>query len=96
MSKLETILLELEESENYAIMYLNRPVQLNSLNFQLAEDFYSALVLNHWELINLLFVINLLFEKAISLFQVKFKQQLQKKWKDIQIKKYSVHVVCTE
>lgn len=43
MSKLETIIVEIEESENYAIIYLNRPDQLNSLNFQLAEDFYSAL-----------------------------------------------------
>ncbi len=43
MSKLETIILEIEESENYAIIYLNRPDQLNALNFQLAEDFYSVM-----------------------------------------------------
>ncbi|TFG29830.1 MAG: enoyl-CoA hydratase/isomerase family protein [Promethearchaeota archaeon] len=43
MSKLETIILEIEESENYAIIYLNRPIQLNALNFHLAEDFCSAL-----------------------------------------------------
>lgn len=43
MSKLKTIIVEIEESENYAIIYLNRPDQLNALNFQLAEDFYSAL-----------------------------------------------------
>ncbi len=43
MSKLDTILLEVDESEYYAIMYLNRPDQLNALNFQLAEDFCSAL-----------------------------------------------------
>ncbi len=43
MSKLDTIILEIEESENYALMYLNRPNQLNALNFQLAEDFCSAL-----------------------------------------------------
>ncbi|MFX1337973.1 MAG: enoyl-CoA hydratase/isomerase family protein [Promethearchaeota archaeon] len=45
MSKLDTIILEIEESENYAIIYLNRPEQLNALNFQLAEDFNSALEL---------------------------------------------------
>ncbi len=43
MSKLETIIMELEESENYATIYLNRPAQLNAFNFQLAEDFYSVL-----------------------------------------------------
>ena len=43
MSKLETIIIEIDESENYAIIYLNRPAQLNALNFQLAEDFFSAL-----------------------------------------------------
>jgi 2-(1,2-epoxy-1,2-dihydrophenyl)acetyl-CoA isomerase len=43
MIKLETIILEIEESENYAMIYLNRPDQLNALNFQLAEDFYSVL-----------------------------------------------------
>jgi 2-(1,2-epoxy-1,2-dihydrophenyl)acetyl-CoA isomerase len=43
MIKLDTILLEIDESEFYAILYLNRPEQLNALNFQLAEDFCSAL-----------------------------------------------------
>jgi len=43
MSKLETIELELHESEGYAILYLNRPNQLNALNFQLASDFCSAI-----------------------------------------------------
>ena len=43
MSKLETIILETEDSDNYAIIYLNRPDQLNAVNFQLATDFYSAL-----------------------------------------------------
>ena len=36
-------LVELEESENYAIIYLNRPDQLNALNIQLAEELYSVL-----------------------------------------------------
>jgi 2-(1,2-epoxy-1,2-dihydrophenyl)acetyl-CoA isomerase len=43
MLKLKTIIVEIEESENYAIIYLNRPNQLNALNYQLAEDFCSAL-----------------------------------------------------
>ena len=43
MSKLKTIIVEIEESDNYAIIYLNRPNQLNALDFQLAEDFCSAL-----------------------------------------------------
>ena len=43
MSKLETIIVEIDESEHYATIYLNRPEQLNSLNFQLAEDFCSAM-----------------------------------------------------
>ena len=43
MDEFETIILEIEEPENYAIMYLNRPDQFNALNFQLAEDFCSVL-----------------------------------------------------
>jgi len=42
MSNLETILVELEESENYAIIYLNRPDQLNALNKKSAEELYSV------------------------------------------------------
>ena len=34
MSNLETIIIEIEESENFAVIYLNRPDQLNALNFQ--------------------------------------------------------------
>lgn len=43
MSKLETIILEIDEVENYAILYLNRPNQLNAVNFQLSEEFCIAL-----------------------------------------------------
>ena len=43
MSKFETVALELHDSESYAILYLNRPNQLNALNFQLASDFCSAM-----------------------------------------------------
>lgn len=34
--------MELEESENYAIIYLNRPDQLNALNKKSAEELYSV------------------------------------------------------
>lgn len=43
MIKLDTILLDIVESENHAIIYLNRPDQLNALNYKLAADFNSAL-----------------------------------------------------
>jgi 2-(1,2-epoxy-1,2-dihydrophenyl)acetyl-CoA isomerase len=43
MVNFKTIFLEIDESEHYAIIYLNRPDQLNALNFQLAEDFHSAM-----------------------------------------------------
>lgn len=35
--------IEIEDLESYAIIFLNRPDNLNSLNFQLAEELYSAL-----------------------------------------------------
>ncbi|NVM35739.1 MAG: enoyl-CoA hydratase/isomerase family protein [Candidatus Lokiarchaeota archaeon] len=41
MSEYKTI--EIKELESYAIIYLNRPDNFNSLNNQLAEDLYSAL-----------------------------------------------------
>ncbi|MFX0070728.1 MAG: enoyl-CoA hydratase/isomerase family protein [Candidatus Hermodarchaeota archaeon] len=43
MEKLGTIILEIEESDDYATIYLNRPDQLNALNYQLAEDFVAAM-----------------------------------------------------
>ncbi|MFX1553116.1 MAG: enoyl-CoA hydratase/isomerase family protein [Promethearchaeota archaeon] len=35
--------IEIKDLESYAIIFLNRPDNLNSLNFQLAEDLYSSL-----------------------------------------------------
>ena len=35
--------IEIKDLKSYAIIFLNRPDNLNSLNFQLAEDLYSAL-----------------------------------------------------
>ncbi|MFX0037434.1 MAG: enoyl-CoA hydratase/isomerase family protein [Candidatus Hermodarchaeota archaeon] len=35
--------IEIEELEGYAIIYLNRPENFNSLNIQIAEDLYSSL-----------------------------------------------------
>jgi len=43
MEKYQTIDLELFEPEGYAIIYLNRPEQLNALNNQLCDDFYSVI-----------------------------------------------------
>lgn len=41
MAQFETI--KLEESETFAILYLNRPNQLNALSYKLAEEFSLAL-----------------------------------------------------
>jgi 2-(1,2-epoxy-1,2-dihydrophenyl)acetyl-CoA isomerase len=35
--------LEIDENKNYAIIYLNRPNQMNALNLQLAKDFLSVM-----------------------------------------------------
>lgn len=35
--------IEIEDLESYAIIFLNRPDNLNALNFQLAEDLHSSL-----------------------------------------------------
>ena len=43
MLKLETIELEVLEPEGYAIIFLNRPQQLNALNTQLSMDFCEAM-----------------------------------------------------
>ncbi len=43
MNRYETIELEIFEREGYAIIYLNRPDQLNALNTQLCEDFHSII-----------------------------------------------------
>jgi len=43
MKQYETIDLEISEPEGYAIIYLNRPEQLNALNNQLCDDFYYAI-----------------------------------------------------
>jgi len=44
MMNFETIELEIDDSNNLAIVFLNRPNQLNALNIKLAEDLISALV----------------------------------------------------
>ncbi|MFX1380933.1 MAG: enoyl-CoA hydratase/isomerase family protein, partial [Promethearchaeota archaeon] len=43
MNQYKTIELEIFESEGFAIIYLNRPDQLNALNNQLCDDFYLAI-----------------------------------------------------
>jgi 2-(1,2-epoxy-1,2-dihydrophenyl)acetyl-CoA isomerase len=43
MSKYEAIELEISEADQYAIIHLNRPDQLNAINTQLNYDFCSAL-----------------------------------------------------
>jgi 2-(1,2-epoxy-1,2-dihydrophenyl)acetyl-CoA isomerase len=43
MVQFETIELEIEESDGYAILYLNRPNQLNALSYKLAEELSLAL-----------------------------------------------------
>jgi len=43
MVQYQTIELDLFKSEGYAIIYLNRPKQLNALNNQLCDDFYAVI-----------------------------------------------------
>ena len=43
MADFETIEVEIKESENYAILYLNRPKHLNAMNTQVTFDFVSAM-----------------------------------------------------
>ncbi|MFX1259029.1 MAG: enoyl-CoA hydratase/isomerase family protein [Promethearchaeota archaeon] len=43
MPQYEIVELEIDESEGYAILYLNRPLQLNALSYKLAEEMSLAL-----------------------------------------------------